>query len=295
VPPILPAAPLDLPAPQEPTRSLLRSARRLPGGVVDGEPVPVEIGPTCPDGRVTVVELCDTDVALDELLDLDRDPTRIWQPLAAVAGDECGSRQWRAPGATDRARDYLRAYRHAAIARQFWTGEIIEPFDADPRYGNLWLAHPDVAQPDTDAVGTITGLALIEQAIAACGGPGFIHATVQLATMWAADGLVTFVNGSLQTVAMGSTVVVDAGYPGTGPGVETGSAPPGTSWAYGTSTVWAAEGDIVLVPDPGSANSWAESLDRTVNRLTWYAWQAWLVLWDGCCHVGQEIDLTSRE
>jgi hypothetical protein len=248
-------------------------------GTVDVDTTAGGLGPS-------VLPLCDVEVfpAPDAVPD-----ARVWEPYAAHVSARCTTGLWQRQANRDAAVEDLRVDRSRQVAREFWTGEraTLESWD------NLHLAHMDVTQIASGAAtGTISGLGLLEEALAACPGGSMIHATVRTATVWAADGLIETTNTGLRTVAGGTPVVVDAGYPGTGPG---NSAPAADhAWAYGTGTVYLLDDSPMLLPDPGDELEVAMAISHRTNTLIWRASQVHLAFWDGCCHLAVNLDLTDR-
>lgn len=134
------------------------------------------------------------------------------------------------------------------------------------------------------AVGPVEGMALLENAIAATGRQGVIHATPGIGTMWTSRDLLTDEGDALMTVATGTPVVIGYGYVGTDPDAQ--ASPSGDQeWAFATGPVFFGRGPLEeLTADIAS------SLDRSNNDLTYRAEREMLVGWDGVLQAGVLID-----
>jgi hypothetical protein len=77
-------------------------------------------------------------------------------------------------------------------------------------------------------------------------------------------------------------VVVDAGYPGTGPNGEVVGA---TAWAYATSMVQVRMSDLEIIAAP------AQTVDRATNTVTAWAERVFAASYDPCVHFAIEITL----
>lgn len=204
------------------------------------------------------------------------------------AGAECTSM-----AQTDLERGYqiaterLLATQAEQVENELWTGSLATAEGA-PNPFLAAAADVDDVTPGGGATTLADGLALLEQALADClSGRGTIHATVQLASLWASKGYVELEGGRLVT-QLGTIVIAGAGYPGTSPA---GAAPDaGESWAYGTGMVtWR------LGPIARQAASPAEAIDRDVNTATVRMERDALAVFDPCCLVGVNVDLGTTE
>jgi hypothetical protein len=278
--PLGPTAPLDLPAPPEPVRSLVRAATPIdwPGGRVG----PVQADAVCPADRAVLVDPCDPATVEAQPRDY-ADETPVWEPSVAVVADTCTSLVWQRVG-PERARQYLTAERSLLWARELWTGEVA----TTAGWTNGYLAdEATVTVLDETAQDPVVGFAYLEEAVASCPGGSAIHASVRAASVLMAKGVIEVAGAGLVSKLLRTPVIVDAGYPGTGPGVAGGSASLAEQWVYGTGTVYRLLDDTVTVtPDE------SQRLTVATNDIAWQASQLGLFLWDGCCHYAVPLDLT---
>jgi hypothetical protein len=297
--------PVDGPRPGAPRVSLLETARIL-GRVVEGT-VPVTSAEDMPDegtpdvlgsgerwvngiafrptycgaGGVLIAPCTEAD------LDLSERPTNVEnQPLLADVFVDCSSMaELDREDAGRQAVDLLNVRQHGLIGSEFWTGDMA---DAEG-LPNLALA-PDADQIASGAeVPAIDALAALEEALAgngedACGGGvrSMIHANVNTVTIWNYLGLIRNEGGLLLT-ALDTVVVTGPGYDGSSPsGVidEDGTS----AWAYGTGMV-----DVRL----GRPRR-LRYIDRSDNTIEVHAFRPFSVVWDGCCHLGINVNLAER-
>jgi hypothetical protein len=191
------------------------------GAVVQGTPVPIQVFDDCPS--------------------------------TFASRDEQGRRQY--------AVDRLGRVESAAIAHEFWTGEMATEagWDDNPR-----LAAGDIDDDglvtivSADALSIVAGLAALEDALAGAlaGAPGALHMTRGTLPHVDAAGITLTRNGFNVETLTDHRVIADAGYPGTGP--DGAAADAGEAWIYATArpTVWRS-----AVEPLGPA------LDRDVNSL----------------------------
>lgn len=148
-----------------------------------------------------------------------------------------------------------------------------------------------VMQPAASIVATGTGddaaitMGQLEGALADCyHGQGLIHVAFEaLATLEAfklakrdpADPT------KLYSPA-GHRIVVDSGYPGTGP--DGASAPAATSWVYGTGAMFGYRGQVMI------PTQLYQSFDRTENTVRMIAQRTYLLGWD-CCLFAARLNL----
>lgn len=185
-----------------------------------------------------------------------------------------------------RARELLERCQTVGIARELWRGDVAEA--ADPDLPNDWLAKDasDVGggapQPVRDA------FAALEQGLAdcSCGGQGVIHAMPYLATLWASLQLVERQPDGRLLSALGTVVVADPGYDGSGEDGGSGD-PLASSWAYATAMVDVRLGAIAVTND-------ASTLNLSTNDFDVYAYRPFAATFDPCCHLGVQVDHTDR-
>lgn len=169
------------------------------------------------------------------------------------------------------------AIESAAVAHEFWTGDAID---------NPALADANADVVTTGPTSPIYGLAQLEAAIAATARWGMIHMTPRLAVVLSGLGngvLIPDRDGKLYTIN-GTQIVVDAGYPGTGPSGDpvVGS----TEWAYATGPVELIRDAPIIVP-----GEIREALDRDSNSITYRAERYAIPYWDTALQAAAEIDL----
>lgn len=185
-------------------------------------------------------------------------------PYAIQVEDECTTLG--NPDLEARARALLGLVEGAAIAREFWTGDLAAAaaLEATGEVQDSWEATPHLVSADTivlttSAVTPLAGLALVEDALGQqlAGSPGLIHMTRGTLTFLAVPAGLRR-EGDLILTMTDQRVVADAGYPGTGP---TGAAPAaGNAWLYGTARPTIVRSDITV---PGQVG---ERLNRATNR-----------------------------
>jgi hypothetical protein len=198
------------------------------------------------------------------------------------ASDRCSPVQQRDFAGIARAQ--LEAIRSFELAEELWTG-------------SLGLTQRSLTDPASDTVTNgpadpVDALACLEQGLARCnkGRRGMIHVTPQaLIHLWSRQAL--RIEGGLVLTPLGTIVVSDAGYDGSGPG----TVPAGASqWAYATSMVQVLLGGVEVVPpNTDTPAGLAEALDRSDDTVTVFATQP--VSWknDQCCLLAAELDLSA--
>jgi hypothetical protein len=267
-----------------PVGSLVISADTSDDGVPWTDGIPgVEFRPsTCDDNSSGVVDPCES---AEKLVD-DNEAIRIERAFGVWVGEKCSAIGATYDDIAARARARLAVCESKLIAAEFWDGAL----EAAAGWDNLVLT--DAANSDTLGRGMTLadGLACLEQHLGdcGCGAQGMIHATRQIATLWAATELIARTPvGTLET-KLGTVVVADAGYSGNGPGGE--AAADGAIWAYATDFVKVRRSEIVVVP--GDA---AGALDRDVNLFEVRAERLALVQFSGCCHAAVSLDVNLCE
>ena len=215
------------------------------------------------------------------------------EPFGVWAGDRCSTfgrteRDW-----AGRARRLLEAAQSKHLGRELWRGDLAR----DAGWPNKYLAQHTAQVLNGSPQTPEDALALLEQGLADClaGGIGMIHATRQLVTLWSYRGALRFDGGQILTIN-GTRVVSEAGYDGSGPAADAGSAPaaagPGSVWAYGTGLVTVRLGAIET--QPGSledARAWAQATDRRTNDVQVVATRQVAYDYPPCCHVAVEVDI----
>lgn len=213
-------------------------------------------------------------------IDPARSPANVEaDPFAVWAGDECSTIGFAARDWEGRARRQLLATESFQVASELWTGTLRD---------SAGLVNRALVDADSDTVTdgptSVTGaIACLEYALgrALQGRRGMIHVTTQLLTYMQALRLVE-VAGGLVTTALGTVVVADAGYDGSGPGGDPAGA---SQWAYATSMLQLRLGPVEVIGDEVS------QIDRSVNTRSVVAVRPVAVQWDECAHIAAEVDL----
>lgn len=209
----------------------------------------------------------------------DASPTIEGDAFLIYASDKCSPFQDRDYAATARAQ--LEAIRSFELAEEFWTG-------------SLNLTQRSLTDPTSDTVTNgpadpVDALACLEAGLAQCnkGRRGMIHVTPQVLThLWSRQAL--RIEGGIVLTPLGTIVVSDAGYDGSGPG---GSPAGASQWGYATSMVQVLLGAVEVVP-PGTDTplGLAEATDRSDNTVTVFATQPASWKNDQCCLLAAEFE-----
>lgn len=166
------------------------------------------------------------------------------------------------------------------LAHELWTGALstADPVTVDGSpYINPHLASADATTVATDST-TIAGrLGALEQAamVQAFGQQVFLHVPAKY--LLEIGSMLVFRGDSIYT-PLGSVVVADAGYPGTGP------AGTGDSWAYATGPVMAFRTEVELAVDMAS------TLDRRTNRRKVWGTRYIAAAFDPCSHMAADLE-----
>lgn len=185
---------------------------------------------------------------------------------------------------TERAEATMRATAGHAAERQLVAGSYVS---TNPYLGDL--SADILAAGASVPVGV--GLSYLEDAIAATGRRGVIHATPAIASAW--DSRVMAVGDQLQT-NLGTPVVSGHGYVANVDDANTlapenGSAPgAGESWAYATGPLRHKFGPV----EPIGATV-AQTLSREDNDLVFRAEMDIVIGWDTALQAAVLIDWTS--
>lgn len=233
----------------------------------------------CAGGGVAEVECIGNTAALNVAANpsnAEADPFLVW------AGDKCSTIGFQARDYEGRARRLLEATQSARIAQEFWTGDL----SASASLDNTPLADAAADTLTTSAVSVLNGMALLEAGLADCGDGrrGMIHVTPQVFMLAYAERIIE-AQGQIYTTPLGTIVVADAGYDGTGPNGEPAST---TQWAYATSMVQVRLSDVVITPDTFQA-----AVIRETNSIEYRAGRMALVQWDQCCHFAAQINVAT--
>lgn len=214
-------------------------------------------------------------------------------PFVAVA-QECsaigGEREIAA--IEDRARRLLENCATVGIARELWRGEIARDPNG-PRGGdsadlpNNFLANAASYDLLGSGLSMLDGLAALEEGLAgcSCGGVAMIHTTTQVVTYWKHLQLVDRQADGRLLTALGTIVVADPGYDGSGPGGASPDPTGASSWAYGTGMVDVRLGAVQTLRDRDAV--------RVQNDYRVFAYRAFAATFDPCCHLAAKLDHTS--
>jgi hypothetical protein len=184
----------------------------------------------------------------------------------------------------ERLRRIAEATTPFVIARELWDG-VLSQTDSWTIQGqthtNAYLASPSATTVTSSATVLRDSLAALEQAAveAAQGQRIMLH----LPTM-VTGSLTEYVRrvGQDLVTRQDNLVVVDAGYPGTGPNGEDVGA---TAWAYATSMVQVRQSDLEIITAPG------QTVDRATNTVTAWAERVFAASYDPCVHFAIEITI----
>lgn len=172
--------------------------------------------------------------------------------------------------------------RAALNARESFAAEtILAKGQADS--ANKFLGDDDLVVLGTGAQDPSEGLSYLENAIGATGIGGVIHATPGIAAQWGFNKQET---NSVVFTSQGTPVAIGGGYIDTDPVGETAADPSaGQEWAFATGPVEVRVAEMRLDA--------IESIDRTINEITYRAEVALLVFWDTLLQAGVLIDWVS--
>lgn len=205
---------------------------------------------------------------------------RAW---AVEVAERCSTLSTGEEEAEARVRVQLAAVSSKLVAEELLKGTVARAAG----WPNRYLAHVESDLLGTVAMAPADALACLEEAIARLtpDGRGVIHASRQIATAWAASTLVVSTGGGSLRTVLGTPVVADAGYDGTGPQTVPGGPPTppadGAVWAYATSPMEVLLGPVEVL----------RYVDRASNDVTAVARRLVAVAWDPCCHAAVKINL----
>lgn len=265
-------------------------ARPPTTGLAASSPPAPDDGDRWTTGIAWVPERCGADyqlVAWCSPDDLDafaeqRTSGAYYRPVGARFKDECSTLGGELD--TERLRRTAEASTPFVVARELWTGTKSQDDSWTAQsvtYSNAYLASPDADEVGSGGTSLLRGLAALEQAAmeATRGQQVMIHLPVLLN-----GGLAEYVRrvGNLLLTRQDNVVVVDAGYPGTGPNGETVGA---TAWAYATPPVQVRTSGLQFVIAPG------QTVDRATNTVTTWAERIFAAFFDPCAHFATEITI----
>jgi hypothetical protein len=204
-------------------------------------------------------------------------------PFVVWAGDSCSTIGFAARDYEGRARRLMAAQQSAHVAHEFWTGDIAIANGLD----NIGLADVQADTLTSAGVGIVDAIALLEDGLAdAREYGGMIHLTNGMLVRAVAAQAVRL-NGQVWQTPLGTTVVADAGYPGTGPNGEPVGA---TQWIYATSGVQVYLSPIDIIPGSfDDAVARAQMIDL-VNMVEIRVERLAMIQTDWCAHFAVEVD-----
>lgn len=183
---------------------------------------------------------------------------------------------------TERLRRTAEATTPFVVARELWTGALsqTDPFTVDGET----LTNTRLADTDADVIGVgvadiLTGLARLEHAALETSRGQRVMLHVPTLLTHGMGDYVRRVGADLLT-RQDNQVVVDGGYPGTGPA---GQAVGATAWAYATTPVAVRITELQLITDP------SQTVDRATNTVTAWAERVFAATFDPCLHLATEI------
>lgn len=176
----------------------------------------------------------------------------------------------------DRATVALESVEGWRVEREFWTGEIL------PNNPYLTDNNADVLHGGT-ATSAMNALAILEEAIAASGRQGWIHATPATVSVWSSMFQV-YKDGPRLVTALGTIVVPGAGYDGSAP---VGEAAPSAvqDWAIATGPVEIRRSNVVVVPGQLS-----QAMVTSTNDITFRAERVFVTDWDATLQAAVLVD-----
>lgn len=218
------------------------------------------------------------------------EPTIVdFMPYFVWAGSQCSSIGWNARNYKGRATRALLASESKQISHELWSGKQAQlTVGSGQPWPNNWLASPLAFVLSSGPQNVPDALAFLEQGLADAsnGQRGAIHCTRQLGARWSELGN-TFRASTSSTVLtyMGTTIIPDAGYDGSGPAGQ--PAVGGSQWAYATlmPTV-RRESSVHLYPD-----DFSETSVHTSNTITWYANRLAVATFSPCVLLACEVDV----
>lgn len=215
-------------------------------------------------------------------------------PFYVYADDSCSSfahagRDWQG-----RARRRLEAVQSFQIAQELWRGDFTQDTQPDDEDANqIPLRNPflrDTTQVIDASDNAQRAIAVAEAAaMRTCEGRRIaVHVPIVVLEAAMADGsYLQRDTGGVITTAMGSIVIADAGYDGSGP-----IGAPEATWIYATTIPRVRLGAVEVLPATlDDAAQWAQALNRATNSVTIWAQRLALYQLDPCCRIAVSTDV----
>lgn len=178
----------------------------------------------------------------------------------------------------DRAVAAMLAVESTIAERVFATGESMDALQPHLTDSNLAPLNASAATEAMEA------LALLEDAIAATGRAGVIHATPATVTAWDFGGALDRRGSQLVHRATDTPIAQGAGYLGAFP--DGGSAPSARrAWAFATGPVQYRQTEAFIIPE-----NYAQALDLASNEFAAFVERTFLIDWDGVLQAGVLVD-----
>lgn len=287
------------PAAREPRHSLLRVGEDLLHLDGDASLISRDIDPRWEAGVQYLPEGCDSGGVyyLCEAVDftVSTAPETVTNiPMVVWAPWTCSTFGSKATDFKKRAKRKLESVKSHWLEVEFWRGDHA----VTSGYDNLYLgrsASLTIVNPAATSTPLVYAFGLLEQALSTCmnGGGGVIHVSRMVATLLESAHLIKVVpdsdkkNSTIRYYTMfGTEVIAGSGYDGSGPGQAVADVTGNTQWIYATGPVGVAEGKVIVTPETER-----EAMNRSTNQLSYVAARTVAATWDGCCHLGINVNL----
>lgn len=212
-------------------------------------------------------------------------------PLLLWGLDACSTLGFVARDWQGRARRHLAATESAQLAREMWAGAVTQA--QNPGEESPYLADAGAVILEGGAATEVNeAIAAIDDAAAAAsaGRRIMLHMTTKTLGVAMGSGS-TYIgrDGALLTTAIGSIVVPDAGYPGTGPDADAGE---GNHWIFASAVVQVRLGAVETLPDTlDDARGLAAAVHRPTNDAVVWAQRTGLYQLDPCARFAVQTDV----
>jgi hypothetical protein len=212
----------------------------------------------------------------------ERGAAAYYRPVGVRFADQCSTMGGELD--TERLRRRAEASTPYVVARELWDGALGQTDSFTVRgetLTNARLADADATVVGSGGADLLPALARLEQAALeeSMGQRVMLHLPVRLSAR-----LADFARrvGSDLLTRQDNWVVIDAGYPGTGPA---GQSVATTAWAYATTPVHVRTSPLVVEAEPAS------TVDRGANTVTAWAQRVFAATFDPCVHLATEITI----
>jgi len=220
--------------------------------------VPVKyVGVPCGGGWKTYAVDCDASTAAQDHGYGDGTDEVTGHPFLIQVERSCSTFGWQVEDYETRVRAHLTQIESAAVAREFWTGELTKVAGWSDQVYLTDTANADDITPAGGAVSVNAGYARIQQALGEMlsGEPGAIHVSRRLLGYTNPAGMRREGNNILDL--FDNRIVADSGYP------DSGDA---TGVIYGTARPVVRRSAVEVTP-----GTLAEAVDRAHNTITYSA------------------------